>query len=75
MSEPIISDLDALDEFIDRMTTTEADELLGVRHGTIGAATRRGEIVPYYLPGGKQPFYSKRMLAQWVKKYCTGGAA
>ena len=59
-----------LNDFIERLTQGEADELLGVKAGTCGAAMDRGELAYFMLPGRKQRFTCRRMLDEWLSTYC-----
>lgn len=70
MSVPIVPEYPDLDDFIDRLTQGEADELLGVKAGTCGAAMDRGELAYFMLPGRKQRFTCRRMLDEWLSTYC-----
>jgi excisionase family DNA binding protein len=66
-----MTDDELLSDFCDRMSTSDADSLLGVKSGTVAQAIRRGEIKPYRMPGAEQVRVSRRMLAAWVRDFCT----
>ena len=70
MSEPIVAEWPFLDDFLERFTSTEADDLLGVTNGTVGAAMDRGELEYFLLPGKKQRFTCRRMLNDWIRRFC-----
>ena len=60
-----------MDDFQRRMSASKADEYLGLDHGTVSRAWRRGEIQPYIMPDHpKRPLFTPLMLAEWLDTYC-----
>ena len=58
-------------DFQQRMSASKADDFLGIDHGSVSRAYRRGEIRPYVMPDHpKRPLYTPLMLAEWLEKYC-----
>lgn len=51
------------------MSFRAADAYLGVRHGTVAGAARRGEIKVVCFPGRKQRRVTKEALDEWVRGF------
>ena len=62
---------DVLSDYGMRMSPSEADAFLHLRHGTVSAAIRRGEIRPYRFPDSpKRALVTPAMLAAWLVDFC-----
>ena len=57
------------------MSLSAADAYLGVRHGTVAGAVRRGEIKVVCFPGRKQRRVTREALDEWLSKCAASATA
>lgn len=70
-SEQIAHFAHLLSDFQQRMPASKADDFLGIDHGSIERAYRRGEIRPYIMPDHpNRRLYTPSILGEWLEKYC-----
>ena len=56
-------------DLLQKMPPSAADEVLGLKSGTVAAAIRRNEIKPYKFSQSRV-YVTPCMLAEWAVTYC-----
>ncbi len=70
-TEQVVYYASLISDFHQRMSASKADDYLGIDHGSVNRAWKRGEIQPYVMPDHpKRALFTPLMLAEWLDKYC-----